>query len=218
MEEFSTRVLARVRPEAFDDDPATWQRRKSANTREQILEATIDCLVTEGYARLSIQKVTDAARVSKGAMHHHFATKMALVAAAIEYTFYRRMEHFLGEIAKVTAANRDFIADAAELHWRSVQTRDYAAYLEFAVAARTDEELNASFLPASRRFDKVWREEMIIAFPRWKERLPQLLRANDFAIAMHMGMLMMKPVFKNGERMRALHQLTLEVIKRIHAE
>lgn len=217
MEDFSSRVLARVRPESFDGDQSTWQRQKSAQMREDILEATIDCLVTDGYSGLSIQRVSDAAGVSKGAMHHHFATKIDLVAAVIEYTFYRRMEHFLADIAKM-ATDRDFIADATELHWRSVETREYAAYLELAVAARTDEELNAHFLPASRRFDKVWREEMIIAFPRWKERLPQLLLANDFAIAMHMGMLMMKPVFRNGERMKALHKLTLQVIKQIHSE
>lgn len=218
MEDFSARVLARVRPVAFDDGSPTWQRQKSAQMREDILEATIDCLVSDGYSGLSIQRVSDAARASKGAMHHHFATKMQLVAAVIEYTFYRRMEHFLAEIARVTAANRDFIADATELHWRSVQTREYAAYLELAVAARTDKELNTHFLPASRRFDKVWREEMIIAFPRWKERLPQLLLANDFAIAMHMGMLMNKPVFRSGERLRRLRALTLKVIKQIHAE
>ncbi len=218
MDDMTSRVLARVRPDAFEEDHATWQRRKSANTREQILEATIDCLVREGYANLSIQGVTDAAGVSKGAMHHHFATRTQLVAAVIEYTFYRRMEHFLAQIAKVTVEAPDFIGNATDLHWRSVQTREYAAYLELAVAARTDEELNSHFLPASRRFDKVWREEMIIAFPRWKDRLPQLLLASDFAITIHMGMLLMKPVFRNGERMRLLQELTLNVIKQVHAE
>ena len=41
------------------------------------------------------------------------------------------------------------VSVATTMHWKSVQTREYAAYLELAVAARTDAELNCHFEPAA---------------------------------------------------------------------
>ena len=211
-------MLAVLKPEALDGLGGGWQQRKSAEMRVAILEATIDCLVEGGYAGLSTQRVAEQAKVSRGAMHHHYASKTQLVAAVTEYTFYRRMQNFLGDFrATVARGDLDAVAAGAEMHWRSVQTREYAAYLELAVAARTDEELNGSFLPFSRRFDKVWREEMIKAFPQWRDHLVELQLGNDFAQAIHMGLLLMKPVFRDGKRTRDVRALILDVLRRLHA-
>lgn len=180
--------------------------------RTLLLEATVDCLVAHGYAGLSTQKVLATAKVSRGAMHHHFATKLQLVAAAIEYTFFRRMQGFLADMETVSAAGRDPVIAAAEIHWQSLQTREYAAYLELAVAARTDPDLESHFLPAARRYDRVWAQEMIKAFPVWADRVEQLLLANDFAVAAHMGLLLSKPVFQDDRRLREVLELVARVI------
>jgi hypothetical protein len=86
------------------------------------------------------------------------------------------------------------VAIASAAHWRSVQTREYAAYLELAVAARTDPELDAVFAPAARRYDQVWISEMIESFPFWRDQWEAMKQANDFVIAAHMGMLIQRPV------------------------
>ena len=218
MQDLSARMLAMVKPEALDGLEGGWQQRKSAEMRLAILEATIDCLVEGGYAGLSTQRVAEAANVSRGAMHHHYASKALLVASVIEYTFYRRMLYFLEDFqATVARGKLDAVAAGAEMHWRSVQTREYAAYLELAVATRTDADLNTSFLPFSRRFDKVWREEMIKAFPQWRDHLIELRMGNDFAQAMHMGLLLHKPIFRDGKRTRDVRDLVLDVLRRLHA-
>lgn len=199
---------------------ASWQQRKSSEMRIRILEATLDCLVERGYARLSTSEITSRASVSRGAMHHHFPTRMALVAAAVEYALYRSMQQFLTDYFELIGRKKgsaNVVAAATEAYWRSVQTREYAAHLELAMAARTDVELNSHFLPLARKFDRVWREEMVKTFPEWKGLGERLQLANDFAIAAHLGLLLQRPVLGEGKRSRQIRDLILRVIQDLHA-
>lgn len=70
-------------------------------------------------------------------MHHYFTNRMALVAVVIEHIFYRRLDHFLSEYFEAVRkrSGQNVVAIAAETHWHNVQTRDYAAYIELAIAA-----------------------------------------------------------------------------------
>ncbi|MFX8453564.1 hypothetical protein ABTL48_21460, partial [Acinetobacter baumannii] len=76
-----------------------------------------------------------------------------LVAAVIDHVFYERMRLFLEDYLRELArdSDEDVLAIATAAHWRSVQGREYAAYLELAVAARTDAELDRVFAPAAQR-------------------------------------------------------------------
>ena len=62
-----------------------WQQRKAAMTRENIMQAAIDCLVECGYAGLTTSEIVRRANISRGAMHHHFANRTELVAALIDF-------------------------------------------------------------------------------------------------------------------------------------
>lgn len=218
VENLGESLLAEMRPESLAQLTGSWQERKSVEMRTLILEAAIDCLVEGGYAGLSIQGVTRQAGISRGAMHHHFETKMQLVAALVEYTFYRRMQHFLADLYAHTSKGGDAVRSGAEMHWRSVQTREYAAYLALLVAARTDAELDRHFLPAARRFDRIWRERMMVTFPEWAAQLKEMMLANDFVVAMHLGLLLNRPVLRDGARMRDLHALVVKVVEQLYAE
>ena len=89
------RVLDALQPPGPDATPARWQQRKSARTRLRIIEAAIDCLVENGFAGLTTQAVVERTGVSRGAMHHHFPTLIALVGAVVEHVFFERMRLFL---------------------------------------------------------------------------------------------------------------------------
>lgn len=52
--------------------------------REQIVQATIRCLAREGYAGLTMKKVSREARVSQGILHYYFADKRAILVAALQ--------------------------------------------------------------------------------------------------------------------------------------
>ncbi len=51
---------------------------------DRLLTCVLDLLVTEGYEGISIRRVASAAGVSIGAVQHHFPTKDALLAAAMD--------------------------------------------------------------------------------------------------------------------------------------
>jgi AcrR family transcriptional regulator len=219
VERIKERVLSQVRPDGFGAPSPKWQQRKSAEMRVRILEATVDCLVALGYSGLSISEVTQHAGISRGAMHHHFTSRMALVGAVAEYVFFRRMHNFLEDYFEEVAKRGDekIVEIASDMHWRSVQTREYAAFIELAVAARTDSELNAFFAPAERQFDKVWTREMIRSFPQWEAHWDQLQVASDFAMAAHMGLLLHQPVFGRGKRAAAVLDQIAIAVKALHA-
>lgn len=212
------RMLAAMRPTLLgEQEPVRWQQRKSAQTRLKMLEAAVDCLVEGGYQGLTTAQVAERAQVSRGAMHHHFATRMDLVAAVVEHVFYQRMRLFLDDYIAAMAQSRGalLIDLATEAHWRSVQTREYAAYLELAVAARTDAELNAAFAPAARRYDEVWIAEMIESFPQWKDQWEAMKLGSDFAIAVHSGLLLQRTVM-GPERIEKVLKLTIASIRGLY--
>lgn len=57
----------------------------SEETRRRIVEAAVRALTSEGYAATSIKDIAGEAGVAPGLVHYYFATKEALIVAAIEY-------------------------------------------------------------------------------------------------------------------------------------
>lgn len=215
MDEVSARLLEQMRPAHFVDPQAPWQQRKSQEMRIRILDCTMTCLVAKGYSALSTNDIVQMAKVSRGAMHHHFPSREKLVSALIEHVFYKRMENFLRdyvEMLRVKGEAAD-VESASDTYWASVKTPEYAAYLELAIAARTDAELNRSFLPAARQYDRIWATEMVRYFPQWKEHGAALELANDIAMVAYMGLLVHEPVLENGGRIERIRALLIDIVR-----
>ncbi|HMD23168.1 MAG TPA: helix-turn-helix domain-containing protein, partial [Streptosporangiaceae bacterium] len=75
------------------------QQERRDTTREALLDATIDCLAQSGFASLTLARVSERAGLTVGAHLHHFKTRTALVAAAME----RLAERRLGEVRNLDA-------------------------------------------------------------------------------------------------------------------
>jgi AcrR family transcriptional regulator len=200
------RMLAAMRPAGLAAEPVRWQQQKSAATRLKLLEAAIDCLIEGGYAGLTTALVAEKAGVSRGAMHHYFATRIELVAALVEHIFYQRVHLFLDDYLGALARRGEtmLIELATEAHWRSVETREYGAYLQLAAAAISDSEL-----------DEVWIAEMIEAFPQWRDQWEAMKLGNDFVTAAHMGLLLQKPVL-GAERLAQVQELIARVVRSLY--
>ena len=54
------------------------------NTREQIVQAGLKCLLERGYNGVGVQDITTAAGVPKGSFYNHFDSKEALGAEIVE--------------------------------------------------------------------------------------------------------------------------------------
>ena len=54
------------------------------NTREEIIQAGLKCLVEKGFNAVAVQDITDAADVPKGSFYNHFESKEALGVEVVE--------------------------------------------------------------------------------------------------------------------------------------
>jgi AcrR family transcriptional regulator len=59
--------------------------RDSNATRRRILAAAYDRLYREGFARVSVDAIAEAAGVTKKTLYYHFDSKDSLVGAVLEY-------------------------------------------------------------------------------------------------------------------------------------
>jgi AcrR family transcriptional regulator len=129
------------------------QAERSASTREALLDATIACLVEDGYANTTTARVSERAGLSRGAHLHHFQTRQALLAAAMEHLSKRRGESLL-EAAEKLPAGKERLVEGLDLLWKSYASPLYQAALDLWTHARTDAELRERLIPVERELDR----------------------------------------------------------------
>jgi AcrR family transcriptional regulator len=129
------------------------QSERSATTRQALLDATVACLVEDGYAKTTTSRVAQRAGVSRGAHLHHFQTRQALVAAAMEHLAERRGEHLLAA-AETLPEGRERVIAGLDLLWSGYASPLYQAALDLWTHARTDPELRRRLVPVERRLDR----------------------------------------------------------------
>ncbi len=120
--------------------PRRTQAQRSAEMRERLLDATIACLVENGYAATSTARVADKAGTTRGAQLHHFPSKESLVVAAIDHLARRRAQAAIGEIGR-RPDGHDPVSAVLRFLWESHQGPLFIATVELSVAARTDSVL-----------------------------------------------------------------------------
>ncbi len=74
---------------APDPDPGAASTRAASplSARERILAAAVDRIASEGIDDVRIARIAMAAGVSTSLVHYHFATREALLAEALEYSY-----------------------------------------------------------------------------------------------------------------------------------
>jgi AcrR family transcriptional regulator len=116
------------------------QAERSAAMRTRLLDATIECLVTYGYAGTTTPRVAERAGVTRGAQIHHFRSKEDLVVAAIEHLAQQRTRAAIREFGRVEASS-DPVSTVLDFLWEAHQGPMFVATVELWVAARTGDVL-----------------------------------------------------------------------------
>lgn len=146
------------------------QSERRAATRMALLDATIDCLADEGYAKTTTRRIAERAGVTPGALQHHFATRAELLGQA------RR--HLGGQVAQEMFEGG--LADIPSMQLRTERQLDrwwdlltgprFAAMVELWVAARTDGELREQLAAAERDGAHLAAAATRIVYPELAER------------------------------------------------
>ena len=197
--------------------PTGWQAQKSASTRTLIIEAAIKCLVDLGYARTTTTVIAQRAGLSRGAMLHHFPSKMGIVRAAVDYLHAKRLRAFRKAMAK-EPADGDYVRQGVESYWAHVKHPWFVAFFEMAVAARTDKELGAILFPAQEAFEREWYETSLEVFPEWKRKGENFGLGFDLSRYVMEGMAISFLTHKETERDKRVLRYLEEKLKELAGE
>ena len=113
------------------------------NSKDQILEAAMKIFVKSGYAQTRMEDIAEVAKLSKGAIYHHYESKKELFLSLIdyweEYFFFKVFFNKDSKSKKAEDLLRDITFDIVETFKR----RKYIllAELEFWSLANHDEDV-----------------------------------------------------------------------------
>jgi AcrR family transcriptional regulator len=133
-----------IRDEADGRSARRTQAERSAAMRLRLLDATVECLVTYGYAGTTTHRVAELAGVTRGAQIHHFRAKEDLVVAAIEHLAQQRAQAAIREVGRIRDS-ADPATAVLDFLWDVHQGPVVVATLELWMAARTDPVLAHHF-------------------------------------------------------------------------
>jgi AcrR family transcriptional regulator len=143
------------------------QAERRAATTEAVLKAGRRLFGEQGFAATTIDAIAEAARVAKGAVYHHFATKEAVFEAVFEQVSHdlvleidRAARTEKDVLAAIVAGTQHYFAACAKGHtcqiilrdgpavlgwerWREIDARHFGGKIPRALAAAMDAELIA---------------------------------------------------------------------------
>ena len=111
------------------------QADRSAETRRRILDAVVECIEAEGFARTSSQRIARRAGVSVGAVQHHFMSKTDMLRAVLEESFAELASAFEGvKLEGTTLEER--VSVFVDRAWRHYGGRRFRSTLEIILSTR----------------------------------------------------------------------------------
>lgn len=130
-------------------------RRTQAERREasraDLIDATLELVHEAGYAGVAVAEVCKRAGRSVGTHLHHFGTKAALVAAAVDELAARRIADARADLDR---APRTGVEAALDVVWQFYAGPTFVVALELWVAARTDPQLREHLLAVEEKIDR----------------------------------------------------------------
>jgi AcrR family transcriptional regulator len=212
--ELST-AIQELAPEGLAPSPHSLQEQKSTKMRETILEAALDCIAEHGYANTTHNLICQRAKVSRGALLHHYPSTQELMVAVIDYAFYKHMSTFSKLVGGLSDESRTDRNTAIAIDWQMCQSREMLAYLEMRSASRTNSELRSIFIPRARHHDLVWKEELLKVFPEWRDDMRKLDLTRRLTRAIIEGLTMSRELWRDNEAEWTLVAFAADMIRKI---
>ncbi len=132
------------------------QAERSETTKRKLIEATVRCLIRDGYNGLTTPKICADAGVSRGAMQHQFPSRSDLVRATIEHVFRERLLFFRETYRSEQSAPPEGSAPTegsllTSLVDAAAAPEGFVPWLELTVAGRTDPEIREAIASVTQQ-------------------------------------------------------------------
>ena len=139
------------------------QQERSAATRQELIDATIESILDVGYERSTTTEISDRAGLSRGAFQHHWQTRAGLIAAAAESLAARGTQDLQEAVQGLPSDDRRPAA-ALDMVWELFTGPLFQVMVELSVHARTDPELRAALDPVEEMVGRAATPWMRAAF------------------------------------------------------
>jgi AcrR family transcriptional regulator len=195
--------------------PTRAQQR--AATRQAIIDATVDCLVEDGYAALTTRRVAERAGIAQSTVMHHFATRETLLVEAVTQVAIQLAERALDRIdlaALRTPEQREAVLDEAWVEFTSPQA---LAAAQLWAAVWSEPELAPVLRELEGRLTAIIVDTTVALFPELGRgrRIAALL---DAAVSVIRGLVWAIPVWGQeavSARWAEIKPLVLEATARL---
>lgn len=168
------------------------QAERRTETRNALLEASLACLVEDGYAGLTTRRVAQRAGVSAATLRVYFPNRAAFVAAALgRFAIELRGQVTDRSLGSVPPVER-FRASLDAL-WEICNGPIFSTFSELIVAARRDEDAREGLVAAERAVTREIAETAAGLFPEDIGN-PRFRLLVDLAISSMRGLAMFGPV------------------------
>ncbi|MHB8659810.1 MAG: TetR/AcrR family transcriptional regulator [Solirubrobacteraceae bacterium] len=181
-------------------------------TRQAIIDATVACLMEDGYFALNTRQVAERAGIAQSTVMHHFETREALLIEAVTHVALRLAEHALDRIdlaALRTPEHREAVLDEA---WNEFSSPQALAAAQLWAAVWNEPELAPTLRQLEERIGAIILNTAHALFPELADdpHLPALL---DASVAFIRGLVMAIPVWGHAhvtQRWYAIRPLFLD--------
>ncbi|TNE58980.1 MAG: TetR/AcrR family transcriptional regulator [Alphaproteobacteria bacterium] len=152
----------------------TPNHERASAMRKKIIDAAIQCLCDLGYHQTTTKAIAERARISRGAILHHFSTRSELVEAVFKEVSNQRTEYHRARLEHISDPMGRFL-ELIEILWETMISPTGVARLELLLGTRGDPELkeqfdalNAGHVQQSK--DNLWLMAKSIGFATEEER------------------------------------------------
>lgn len=122
---------------------------RTAETRSKLIQAAIDVLFEKGYGAATTIEVAKRAKASRGAMLHHFPTRVDLLLATAEHIILEQ-RRVRAEKLSAHEDNWERFAAAVDVTWEVHRQPATIALLEIMLGSRSDRDLRKRMAPFLR--------------------------------------------------------------------
>jgi AcrR family transcriptional regulator len=133
------------------------QAERSSETQRRLVEAAIGCLHRLGYSATSVLLVAQEAGVTRGAMVHHYPTKVDLMLDVVRRVFDEERLRYRDAFEKIADLRERALATPRIL-WDVLSRPSGVAVLEIMMGSRSDAALAAPLASLQARIEAEARE------------------------------------------------------------
>jgi AcrR family transcriptional regulator len=196
------------RAPAASRPPRRSQEERREGTRRQLLDAAIQCIARRGLADASLDVIADTAKVTRGAVQHHFGTRNELLLAVVD-GFGRELFALLYDPSMAAHTLDERIDHVCSRYWTIFSSQHFRAVIQIWLGTQGQARANRNILDRIRWFEQELDRQWLAIFSDSGMDKQRLAAARHVTLATMRG-LALRAIYSHG---RDDAQDEIEVLK-----